>query len=511
MKSRAERPGFDLTRQRRAGVLAHLTSLPGPHGHGDLGPAAFVFADFLAASGQSVWQTLPVSPPGWGASPYDTSSTFAGSPWLISLVQLERDGLLTKRETAPPKSFRTGRAQLLESQQFREERLRRAHARFLRHRPPKGLQHFRQTQSAWLPDHCLFSALHAGNPGKHWMQWRRGLRSRQPEPVAAAQQELRSEIAFHEWVQFVFDSQWQALAKYCREKGIALLGDVPMFVAHDGADVWANQSLFRLNADGSRRVVAGVPPDLFSATGQLWGNPVYDWKAMQAAKFAWWVARFQRCLELFDVVRLDHFIGFSRCWEIPAAAKDARGGRFVPVPGEALFARVRKALGDLPFLAEDLGIVTPQVVALRESLGLPGMRVLQFAFGDPEGSEYLPHRFSRDTVVYTGTHDNDTSLGWYRSLGRGGRAGLDERRRLHAYLGASREPPHWQLIRLAYSSIAAVAVVPLQDCLGLGSRARMNVPGTSENNWAWRVSPRDLNRRLAVRLRKLATTYERAP
>lgn len=501
---------FELLGKRRAGVLAHVTSLPGPHGHGDLGPSAFAFVDFLAAAGQSVWQMLPVSPPGFGASPYDSPSTNAGSPWLISLEQLQRDGLLSKTETRAPQHLQKTSAQLGKSQLFREGLLRVAFARYqdANIREPRALTNFRHAERGWLSDHCLFLALKHAARGAHWTQWDGPLRKRSRTALLRAQDELAQEVAFHEWVQFVFDTQWRALAAHCKRQGVALLGDVPMFVAHDGVDTWAQQRLFRLDKRGNKRVSAGVPPDAFSETGQLWGNPVYDWKAMQRDRFAWWVARFRRGVDMFDVLRLDHFIGFHRCYEIPADAQDARRGRFVRVPGEALFEHVGKALGGLPFLAEDLGIVTAEVVALRDALQLPGMRVLQFAFGDPNGSDYLPHRYPSSTAVYTGTHDNDTALGWYRSLGRTA-AGRAEKQRVHAYLGPSRDPLHLQLIRLAYASVADLAVIPLQDALGLGQKSRMNVPGTSRGNWSWRFTRGDLTARLAARLRSLAASYER--
>jgi 4-alpha-glucanotransferase len=501
---------FKLLGKRRAGILAHLTSLPGPHGHGDLGPSAFAFVDFLAAAGQSAWQMLPVSPPGYGASPYDSPSTNAGSQWLVSLEGLRRDGLLTESELRAPESFRRPAASLSESQAFREKRLRQAHARFLRGhaRAPRALEQFRRAQRWWLDDHCLFLASKHAAGGAHWNEWDAPRRKHDARELSRVRADFAGEMAFHEWVQFVFDAQWRALAAHCQRQGVALLGDVPMFVAHDGVDTWAHQNLFRLDKQGRKLVSAGVPPDAFSDSGQLWGNPVYDWKAMQRDQFGWWVARFRRCLDMFDVVRLDHFIGFRRCFEIPADALDARHGRFVRVPGEALFERVQRELGGLPFLAEDLGIVTAEVVALRQQLQLPGMRVLQFAFGDPNGSDYLPHRYARDTVVYTGTHDNDTAVGWYRCLGRSV-AGRAEKKRLHAYLGDSREPLHLQLVRLAYASVADLAMIPLQDALGLGQKARMNVPGTSSGNWDWRFDQRDMNRTLATRLRALAASYER--
>jgi 4-alpha-glucanotransferase len=450
-----------------------------------------VFADWLASARQSWWQLLPLGPPGAGGSPYDSPSAFAGSPSLVSLELVAREGLLGRHE--------------LEGS--REQCLRLAHERFAR-RPrsalARELARFRSANRSWLRDWALFAALREAHGGAPWTAWDPALRRRERPALMRAAHELRDAVRHHELVQLLFQRQWTRLRAYCRERGIALLGDVPMFVAHDAADVWSHQELFFLDRRGEPSVVAGVPPDDFSATGQLWGNPLYRWKRLQQSGFAWWIARFERTLEQFDAVRLDHFIGFRRYWEVTAGAPNAQRGRFVRVPGEALFESAGRALGGLPFIAEDLGLVTEDVHALRRRFGLPGMRVLMFAFGE-DGSDYLPHRFERNTVVYTGTHDNDTLVGWYRRL----RA--SDRTRLHRYLGGRRPEVHWELIRLAAMSVANVALFPVQDLLGLGTRARMNMPGTTRGNWRWRLRPGELDETVAARLGELTRAYERHP
>jgi 4-alpha-glucanotransferase len=499
--------GEQLLDRRSSGVLLHATSLPGQYAAGDLGPAAFGFADWLALGHQSWWQLLPVGPPGTGGSPYDSPSSFAGSPWLISLERLVRDGLLAADEIAPRGRRAAGRARLDESARFREPRLRLAFERFRARRTSslqRELERFRAKARDWLDDWALFSALKQAHRGANWNDFEPELRDRKPAAIRRARKALQEELAYHEFVQLLFDRQWRGLREHCSRLGIALLGDLPMFVAHDGAEVWAHRELFFLDARGERTAVAGVPPDAFSAKGQLWGNPLYRWARLRKSGFAWWIARFRSALSRFDAVRLDHFIGFRRYWEVPVQARSAKRGRFVRVPGEQLFERVRRELGGLPFVAEDLGLVTAEVHALRERFGLPGMRVLAFAFGGDD-SDYLPHRYPRKTVVYTGTHDNDTIVGWFSSLSRADRA------RVLRYVGTSGGEIHWDLIRLASMSVANVALFPLQDVLGLGSVARMNLPGTTRGNWGWRVQPDQLSRATAERLGELTQCYGRAP
>jgi 4-alpha-glucanotransferase len=504
---------------RSSGILLHPSSLPGPHGSGDLGPAAYRFVEFLARAGQSWWQMLPVGPLGAGNSPYDSPSAFAGNPMLVSLESLRDDGLLEARELNPARALSSApRARFGSSRRFRERRLRRAFERFERH-PRDELSHsfaaFRERERDWLPTFSLFSALKRTNRNAAWTSWEHELVRRKPEALERARRALEPEIRYVEFQQWLFDRQWQRLRAYAREHKVRLLGDVPMYVAHDGADVWGNQHVFRLNERGERVALAGVPPDYFSADGQLWGNPVYDWEVLRHSDFAWWIARFRNALERFDAVRLDHFIGFQRCWEVPAGASSARTGEFRPVPGAELFRRAELAFSGLPFIAEDLGLLTDEVRALRDSFGLPGMRVLEFAFAG-EFREYQPHRYPRNCVVYTGTHDNDTIVGWLEAPSKISdpherRLLQEERARACAYCASDPREPHWGFVRTALASVANTAVFPLQDALGEASSARMNIPGTASGNWDYRCRPDDLSNELALRLRELVNTYERSP
>lgn len=496
---------------RSSGVLLHPTSLPGPFGAGDLGPAAHEFIEFLSRARQVWWQMLPVGPVGPSGSPYDSPSTFAGNPSLVSLELLARDGLLRADELARAAAPSGRRAELRWAARFRELRLRRAFLRFDGRASPtdlRELEAFRHRNTAWLPDHALYSALARAHRGASWVRWEEPLRRRRPRALERARRELDEELRFHEFVQLMFHRQWRELRRHATDRGVRLLGDVPMFVAHQGSDVWAHQDLYFLERDGRASVVAGVPPDAYSATGQLWGNPLYRWARMEETGFSWWLERLSHTLERFDVVRLDHFIGFHRYWEIPAAARSAARGRFVEVPGRALFERVRQILGALPFVAEDLGIVTDAVQALRERFALPGMRVLQFGFDTDEPNDYLPHRYLKHSVVYTGTHDNDTTASWLHARGS---AGASRRHRIERYLGGWSAEPCWDIIRLALASVSNTAIFPLQDLLGLGGSARMNVPGTRTGNWTWRARERELTPALAERMAELCATYERDP
>lgn len=505
--------------ERSSGILLHPTSLPGPHGVGDLGPAAHRFAEFLARSGQRWWQMLPVGPPGAGNSPYDTPSSFAGSPLLVNLELLARDGLLSPHDLGTPRRMALlDHCQYGAASRFRIKRLYRAFQSFQGSSGPSlrlELEAFRDRNAHWLPGFSLFSALKRAHPGRPWNQWQPELALRKPQALERASAELETEIRFQEFVQFVFDRQWNELRLHCRELGVRLLGDVPMFVAHDGADVWEHREIFQLDQQGQRRVVAGVPPDYFSSEGQLWGNPLYDWDKLKERGYDWWIQRLQGTLARFDAVRIDHFIAFHRTWEIPAWASTARDGRFVLVPGNDFFETLERAIGGLPFIAEDLGLVTPEVKALRDRFQLPGMRVLEFAFGEA-AHDYQPHRFPQRTVVYTGTHDNDTLIGWLGGWER--TADPTERRRLEqerqralVYAGSDGREPHWDFIRLALSSVANTAIFPVQDVLGLGSEARMNVPGTALGNWIYRCRAEQLSQSVSDRLALLCSTYERIP
>jgi 4-alpha-glucanotransferase len=482
-----------------------------------LGPPAYEFADFLARAGQRWWQMLPIGPVGAGFSPYDSPSSFAGSELLINLDDLAQLGLLSAKDLQAPSSLSRSRvADYKAATRFREARLRRAYERFdadLSSELADGFEQFVEAEQEWLDDYALFRALQRANKGHHFTRWDVPLRAHKRIALARARTKLAREYRYHQFLQFLFDRQWKALRSYCHERGLLLLGDVPMFVAHDGADVWANQGLFLLDSRGRRTAQAGVPPDYFSAEGQLWGNPLYRWRELERTGFEWWIARLGHALRRFDAVRLDHFIGFYRYWEVPAGAKSAKIGRFVLVPGEELFRALRRKLGGLPFIAEDLGLVTPEVLALREKFHLPGMKVLQFGFG-PGAQAYQPHRYERETVVYTGTHDNDTLMGWLTGpLPRNKQTAQEvqeTRAKAFEYLGTRNRSPHWDFLRLCLGSVANTAIFPIQDVLGLGREARFNVPGTPNRNWLWRLAVRQLSGATSDRLRGLTDRYERA-
>jgi 4-alpha-glucanotransferase len=503
--------------ERSSGVLLHPTSLPGPHGSGDFGPEARRFADFLAAAGQRWWQMLPLGPTGYGNSPYSAESAFALSPLLIDLHALTEDGLLDQDDLeAPP--FPADRVDYAAAARFREPRLRKAFAAFTG-RLGRGsderarLEAFTAERRAWLDDFTLFRALKRARAGAPWTAWEPELRAREPSALARARSELAPEIAFHVFEQYLASRQLLALRAHAAASGIGLIGDLPIFVAHDSADVWQHQPLFKLDELGMPAVVAGVPPDYFSRTGQRWGNPLYRWDALARTGYAWWIDRLRVTFDRVDAARLDHFIGFTRAWEIPARSKTAEGGRWVPGPGVALFEAARAALGPSPLIAEDLGAVTPEVETLRDRLELPGMRVLQFAFGDdPSAPSFLPHNYPRRTVACTGTHDNDTVVGWFHDPGgreRSPEQVARERELALAYLDSDGAEIHWDMLRMVLLSVADTAIVPAQDLLGLGSEARMNRPGVPEGNWSWRLREGALGPELAARLARLCRLYGR--
>lgn len=507
---------FSLDR-RSAGLLLHPTSLPGPHASGDAGRQARRFIDRLVAAGQSWWQMLPVGPIGPGNSPYSSPSALAGNPLLIDLRELVRDGLLSVDDIAAPRGLSQDRVRYTTMIPFRERCLRRAFDAFrsrpARHQGP--LERFCELNRTWLEDWVLFAALWRAGRGRPWTTWPVELRTRRRAALLRAQRELRDECDFERFCQFLFDRQWQALRNYAHRRGIGLIGDIPIFVTHNSCDVWRRPELFRLDRRGLPTVVSGCPPDYFSRTGQLWGHPHYRWERHAAEGFSWWIERFRLAMRRFDAVRIDHFLGFYQVWQVPARARTAMHGRYVLTPGRELLLAVRRALGEIPIIAEDLGNVTPQARALRDEFGFPGMRVLQFAF-DGLSRYDQPHNHVRHAVVYTGTHDNDTTVGWFRALlrpplNRRGEDGLNTRQRVLRYLGTDGHQIHWDLIRLAYLSPANIAIVPLQDVLGLDTRARMNRPATVRGNWEWRLRPEAFTAAHARRLRELAETYERLP
>jgi 4-alpha-glucanotransferase len=491
---------------RLGGILLHPTSLPGPGGIGELGPEAVRWLDWLTACGCGLWQVLPLGPTGYGDSPYQSFSAFAGNHLLISFDLLQQEGLLEAKDLVSQPSFPDDRVDFGPVIAYREGVLRQAAERY---RAGAGahlkqeLQEFTSAHAGWLEDYTLFMALKAEHGGAPWTTWEGPLRRRDPEALKAARLRLGSDLEDHRFRQFLFFRQWEAIRREAHARKISLIGDVPIFVAHDSADVWARPELFYLDEAGDPSVVAGVPPDYFSPTGQLWGNPLYRWDVLAQTGYEWWIERFRLVLQLVDVVRLDHFRGFEAYWEVPGGSPTAEKGRWVPGPGAEFLEKLRAAVGGLPIIAEDLGKITPPVIELRDRFGLPGMRILQFGFeGRPE-HEFLPHNYPRHCVVYTGTHDNDTVLGWYQSAGEAHR---DFARR---YLGVDGHDICWDMIRCAWASVAEWAIVPLQDVLGLGAEARMNFPSKAEGNWAWRCPPGALTGPLAGRLQDLTFLYGR--
>jgi 4-alpha-glucanotransferase len=505
---------------RRSGILLHPTSLPGRLGIGDLGPEAYRFADFLAATGQRIWQVLPLGPTGYGDSPYQCFSAFAGNPLLVSLEKLVAEGDLLPDDLADDlPAFPDDRVDFGQVAQHRLPLLKQAARNFLASPSAtrrEDFQTFCRQNARWLDNFALFMALKEAHGGEAvWNKWEQEIAARRPEALARWEAVLSQPINTQKYVQHQFFKQWSELKAYCHNRGIQLMGDIPIFVAHDSADVWAHPELFRLDADGNPSVQAGVPPDYFSATGQLWGNPLYRWEALAETGYAWWIERFRSTLSLVDIVRLDHFRGFEAYWEVPGKEKTAVKGRWVKAPGGEMLAAVQKTLGDSPIVAETLGVITPEVEALRDRFGFPAMGVLQFAFGtDPQAPEFRPHNYTRHFVVYTGTHDNDTTIGWWSSSGVGGSTRTAENIRKERdfalqYLGTDGREMNWVFIRTIMASVADTAIVPLQDVLGLDSKARMNLPGTSSGNWRWRFRADQLTPQIAQRLRQLTAIYER--
>ena len=491
---------------RASGVLLHPTSLPGPHGSGDFGANAYHFVDWLVAAGQKLWQILPLGGIGPGNSPYRSTSAFAGNVLLIDLAELQRRGWLTAEEITPPAGLAEQRLNFASVVPFRMDRLARAAQRFAAQASAEeraDLQAFCERHADWLPEHVLFMTLAEQHNWRDWSSWDAPLAARNPVALAAARQIHAERIAFWTFCQWCFFRQWLALKAYANGKGIAVIGDAPIFIAHQSAEVWARPELFQLDARGRPSVVAGVPPDVFSETGQRWGNPLYRWEAHARDGYAWWVQRIRRIFELVDIVRIDHFRGFAGYWEIPASEATAVKGRWLPGPGEALFEAIARELGALPIIAEDLGVITPDVVALRRQFAFPGMRILQFAFEGGSGNAYLPHNHEPDTVVYTGTHDNDTTPGWWHSLDE------PQRARVRDYLGSAAHEIHWDLIRAACASVADTVVHPMQDVLGLGGEHRMNLPGRGEGYWEWRFAWSQVRPEHAQRLAHLAQLYRR--
>lgn len=494
--------------QRASGIVLHPTSLPGRFGIGDLGDAAYKFVDFLEQSGQKIWQVLPLGPTGYDHSPYTMNfSAFAGNPLLISLERLAAAGLLQADQLEPLTDQE--RPDQVDFDRVIPHKTRYLRQAFQHFQPDESFAQFCQQQAFWLEDYALFMALLEANDGKEWSDWEPAIAHRHPDALQDQADALKEDIQYHRFVQFTFFEQWKALRTYANQKDIQIVGDISIYVCYNSADVWANPQCFKLDPETLRPTyIAGVPPDYFSATGQLWGNPVYNWDYLKDTEFKWWIQRFQATLAYVDIVRIDHFRGFEAYWQVPASETNAINGEWVPAPGYAFFETLGQQLGSLPVLAEDLGIITPEVEALRDHFQFPGMRILLFAFAEDSRNPYLPHNYERNCAVYVGTHDNDTAVGWWQ------RASAQERQFLAEYLGYTTpdEIPdiHWALIRLAYSSIADLAIIQLQDAMGLDNGARMNDPSTPVGNWRWRYPSSDwLTRTSSDRLKNLTELYSR--
>jgi len=490
---------------RSSGILLHPTSLPGPYGIGDLGPQARHWIDFLAETRTGLWQILPLGPTGYGDSPYQTFSTFAGNPYLISPDQLIQEGLLHPNDLTNLPEFDSQAVEYGEVIYWKLDTLGRSFLQF-QNNPgdlKEDLGEFHSQQEDWLEDYALFMALKEFHGGKPWTAWKPEYRDRVPDALEDFRAEYDFAIERQKYFQYLFFRQWGALRGYAKEKGVKIIGDIPIFIAHDSADAWANRELFHFDETGSPTVVAGVPPDYFSETGQLWGNPLYRWALHKEQDYSWWLKRLRSVFNLVDIVRLDHFRGFANYWEIPAGEETAINGRWVSGPGAEFLNRVQEEFDGLPIIAEDLGEISPEVYQLRDQFNLPGMKILVFAFDSGPSNEFLPHHYPGNCVVYTGTHDNDTALGWFK------RVGEQERNFALEYLNSTGEDISWDLIKAAWESRAVFAIAPLQDLLSLDNRARMNYPGDPQGNWRWRFTEGDLSGELKDNLCRINHKYKR--
>lgn len=496
-----------ISKLRQSGILVHPTSFPGPYGIGDLGKGAYDFIDFLKEAGQTLWQCLPLGPTGFGDSPYQSFSAFAGQPLIISPEKLADLELLSKEDLENIPEWDMDHVDYGPLIIYKTGLLKKAYVRF-RHTPIILLldefRAFCQENEYWLTDYALFMALKDAHDGKAWTEWDPKYKFLTAPTKAAILEELKDSVDYYRFVQYIFFKQWHEFRAYAHAVGIQIIGDIPIFVSPDSADVWANPELFQLDKDGYPTVVAGVPPDYFSATGQLWGNPLYDWEAHKKSRYAWWIRRIRHQLTLTDLLRIDHFRGFEAYWAIPYGEETAVGGQWKKGPGADFFDHILKAFdGSLPIIAEDLGVITPAVKALRDNYDLPGMRILQFAFDDIRDNDYLPYNYIENCVCYTGTHDNDTTQGWYR------KASPESQDKVRRYLSCDGRNVHWDFIRLAMGSVARYVLFPLQDVFGLDSEGRMNTPGTGQGNWTWRYRPEQLNSGTAAYLKELSELFGR--
>jgi 4-alpha-glucanotransferase len=492
--------------KRSSGIILHPTSLPGPDGIGDLGPEAFRWVNFLANSGCELWQVLPLGPTGYGDSPYQCFSAFAGNPYLISPTLLLDDGLLSRTDLSDRPNFPSDTVDFGQAINWKLTLLDRAFKAFRNGVFPElnlEFEHFQTNSQEWLHDFALFLSIKGSENGASWDKWPSPLRKREGSALQDFARQHIDDILRHKFRQFLFFRQWSRLRAFAVEKGLKIIGDIPIFVAYDSADAWSNPQLFHLDEKGLPTVIAGVPPDYFSPTGQLWGNPLYNWDIHQKEGFSWWIKRIQATLKLVDIIRLDHFRGFAGYWEVPFGNLTAEIGCWAPGPGNTFFEAIQAALGDLPLIAEDLGEITPDVVTLRKKFHLPGMKILQFAFSTSPNDPFLPHNYPENCVTYTGTHDNDTVRGWYET------APEKERDFCRRYLGRSGEDISWDMIRAVWSSVAVMALSPLQDLLSLDTTARMNFPGKASGNWSWRIPPNALTPSLNKRLQEMNFLYSR--
>jgi 4-alpha-glucanotransferase len=490
-----------------SGILLHPSSLPGPDGIGDIGPEAYEWVNFLVQSGCNLWQLLPLGPTGYGDSPYQCFSAFAGNPFLISSTLLIDEGLLLLEDLQDRPDFSTESVDFGPVIQWKLKLLDRAYNNFVQKQPEEITEKFQQfinQEQDWLFDFALFMAIKELNGGLSWDYWDDGLRKRDGKALKNFQDENKTLIESHMFKQFLFFTQWTGLKNYANDQGIKIIGDIPIFISFDSSDAWSNPELFYFDEDLKPTVVAGVPPDYFSATGQLWGNPLYRWEVHKQDRYKWWLKRINSTLKLFDFIRLDHFRGFVNYWEVPAGNETAEIGQWLPGPGADFFEVMQNELGVLPIIAEDLGEISTDVYILRDQFDLPGMKILQFAFSSDPEDPFLPHNYPVNCVAYTGTHDNDTVLGWYQS------APVEEKDFCRRYLARSGENISWDLIRAVWSSVAKITIAPLQDFLGLGTEARMNYPGRPSGNWSWRVLSHQINSDLAQRINEINFLYSRS-
>jgi 4-alpha-glucanotransferase len=497
-------------KSRKSGILLHITSLPSDFGIGDMGKGGYLFADFLHKCGQSIWQVLPFSPASvaCGSSPYCSYSAFAGNPLMIGLDLLVQDGFISWNDLSKAPAFNPARTDFEEVAEFKTKILQIAYNKFIDMPEYQfRFEDFLKANAYWLNDYALFMALKDHFGGTGWNEWPREIRDRTEPALKEWSQKLAARIGREQFYQFLFFRQWTVLKSYCNRKNIQVIGDIPIYVSYDSSDVWANSELFKLDGEKSPLLVAGVPPDYFSSTGQLWGNPVYNWGRLKETSFAWWINRLEHNLTYFDIVRLDHFRGFVSYWEVPASETTAINGKWAETPVRDFFNTLLLRFPSLHIIAEDLGIITPDVKEIMQTYGFPGMKVLLFAFGDDAANPYIPHNHIENCVVYTGTHDNNTVKGWYRQD-----ATETEKQNLEKYLGREINESNvsWELIRFALMSVASTAIIPMQDFLGLGSEARMNTPSTIFGNWSWRVTTNQLTPALAEKVAGMTTLYGRA-